>query len=109
MRSTYVATDNSSDDAQVLGESGQDIRVRRVVIGSPVDGGNLTFFNKRVAYTGDTDNIAFKLTQPTAAAGKDWVREIDFGPEGFPLDGGSFHIDEDMQVLVLWEPTDEAA
>lgn len=107
MRHTYVASANSTGDAQVLGEAGEDIRVYKVIFGIPVDTGALTLFNKRVAYTGDTNSIAVKITQPTAAAGKDWVREVSFGPEGLKLDGGSFHIDQNMQVTVIWEPESE--
>lgn len=107
MRHTYVADDNSSGDAQVLGESGQDVRVYTVVVGTPVDAGTVTLFNKRVAYTGDTDNIACVLTVPTAAEGKNWQQVYEFGPEGLPLDGGSFHIDQDMDVTVVWEPEEE--
>lgn len=107
MRHTYLAAANSTGDAQVLGEAGEDIRVYKVLIGLPVDGGAVTFYNKRVAYTGDTNSIAAKITQPTAAAGKEWVRSFDFGPEGLPLDGGSFHADQTMQVTVLWEPESE--
>jgi hypothetical protein len=103
MQHTYVAAANSTGDAQTLGEAGEDVRVFKVFIGTPIDGGSVTIFNKRVAYTADTGNIAFKLTEPTAAAGKDWVRVVDFGEEGLPLDGGSFHLDQSMQVTVLWD------
>jgi len=45
MRYTYLAADNSAGDAQVLGTSGQDIFVRKVIFGSPADGKITHFYN----------------------------------------------------------------
>jgi len=112
-RNVYVASDNSTSDAQVLGAASQDIFVKKVIFGTPSDGGITRFYNKRVA-TGhasgigsvSSDELVCMITQPTGAAGKDWLREFDFtsnGSEGLRLDGGSFHTDE-SQVTVIWEP-----
>jgi len=53
----------------------------------------------------DTSDIALQITQPTAAAGKDWVREVtlsgEFNP-GLPVDGGSIHTNEN-DVTVIWD------
>lgn len=106
MRNTYVAADNSAGDAQVLGASGQDIYVHEVIFGTPTNGKYVKFYNKRVAFTADPDNIALFITQPTAAAGKDWVRSHKF-ESPLQLDGGSFHTD-DAQVTVIWEPVEES-
>lgn len=114
MRFTYVASDNSAGDAQVLGDAGQDIYVRKVIFGTPADGKITHFYNKRVAPghasgmgSVSTDQLALKHTQPTAAAGKDWERFLDFGDAPLQLDGGSFHTDA-SQVTVIWEVVDEA-
>jgi len=102
MRQTYINTADSNT-VGVLGNPGQDVRLFKLLIGNPADGDVLTVFNSSVAYAAQTENIAFKLTQPTAAAGKDWVREVDFGPEGLPLDGGNVIVDATMQVTAIWD------
>ena len=117
MRVTYVASDNSAGDAQVLGTAGRDIFVKKVLFGAPSDGLITQFYNKAVA-TGHTSgmgsvssaNLAFKFTQATHAEGCDWVREVDFtgyGSGGMQLDGGSFHTNAN-QVTVIWEYCDES-
>jgi len=118
MQFTYLASDNSAGAAQVLGVADQDIFVKKVIFGIPADGKILKLYNKRVAYghasgmgSTDSDSVAIKITQPTAAAGKDWMREVDFalgGSEGLRLDGGSFHTDA-SDVTVLWEVADRSA
>lgn len=115
MRVTYVASDNSAGDAQVLGNAGQDVYVRAIIFGNPADGKVTNVYNKRVSPghasgmgSVSTTDCVLQVTQPTAGAGKDWVREIVF-PEHAPLqlDGGSFHTDG-SDVTVIWEPVDEA-
>lgn len=116
MQVTYVASTNVTGDAQVLGDrAGVDVVVKKVIFGSPTDGGITQFYNKRVAPghasgigSVSTDAVVCRITQPTAAAGKNWVREIDFangGKGGLQLDGGSFHTNEN-QVTVIWEYSD---
>ena len=117
MRFTFVGTDNTAGDAQVLGAAGEDIFVKKVIFGTGTDAKVVKFYNKRVAYghasgIGSTDaaNVAAYIAQPTAAAGKNYDREVDFtsfGSGGLQLDGGSFHTDG-TNVTVIWEPVDEA-
>ena len=117
MRTTYVASDNTASDAQVLGATGQDIYVKKIFFGAPTAGKITHFYNSSVA-TGHasgigsvaTTNLVWYLVQPTAAAGNNVLYSVDFTGEGNPgmqLDGGSFHTDDD-KVTVLWEPVDEA-
>lgn len=114
MRNTYVASDNSTSDAQVLGAAGQDVYVRRICFGAPTAGKITHFYNSRVA-TGHASgmssvsatNLAWYLVQPTAAAGNNLIYNYDFGDSPLQLDGGSFHTDDD-KVTVIWEPVDEA-
>lgn len=113
MRVTYVASDNSAGDAQVLGDAGQDIFVRKVIFGTLADGKITNFYNKRVApghasgmASVSTTDCVLQHTQPTAAAGKDWERGLDFSGAPLQLDGGSFHTDA-SDVTVIWEPVDE--
>lgn len=115
MQYVFVASDNSTGDAQVLGAAGQDIFVKKVIFGTLADGKIIRFYNKRVApghasgigsVSGDA--LAAHIAQPTAAAGKDWNREVDFtGPDcpGLRLDGGSFHTDA-SNVTVIWDLAD---
>lgn len=106
---TYVASNNATGDAQVLGDSGQDVLVRKIIFGNPQDGAITNIYNARVAPghasgigSVSTTNLAMQITQPTAGAGKNWVREIDFGDYPLTLDGGSFHTN-DNDVTFIWE------
>ena len=117
MQFTYIASDTTAGDATTLGAAGQDILVKKVIFGTPADAKGLILYNKRVAYghasgigSVDSTNRAVYITQPTAAAGKDWVREVNFAEgdsEGLRLDGGSCHTDG-SQVTILWEVADQA-
>ena len=114
MYATYVATDNSAGDAQVLGTASRDIYVRRIIFGLPADGKVFNLYNKRVApghasgmgSVSVTDAV-LQITQPTAAAGKDWVRNVDLTDSPIQVDGGSFHTDI-TDTTVIWEYVDEA-
>lgn len=113
MRHTYVASDNSTSDAQVLGTDGQDVFVHSICFGAATGGKITHFYNSRVA-TGhasgmasvSTTNLAWYFVQPTFGAGKDQVNMVEFATP-LQLDGGSFHTDDD-KVTVIWEPVDEA-
>ena len=115
MRKTYIASTNAVGDAQVLGDADQDIYVRGIIFGNPTDAGVTNIYDKRVAPghasgmgSVSTTDCILQITQPTAGAGKDWVREIWF-PDYAPLqlDGGSVHTNEN-DVTVIWETKDEA-
>ena len=119
MQATYIASDNSTGDAQVLADSaGRDVLVKKIIFGLAADGKIVNIYNKRVAPghasgigSVSSDALAAKITQPTAAAGKDWLREVDFtsgGKGGLQLDGGSIHTDA-SQVTVIWEYADNDA
>lgn len=106
MNYTYIASSNTATNGVALGVDNQDITVWKILVGLPVDGGAVTVFDKVNPVNAASTNIAFKLTQPTAAAGKDWVREVNFGKKGLQLgEGGNVIIDQTMQVTVLWTPT----
>mgnify|MGYP001593906150 CR=1 FL=1 len=118
MNYTYVASDNSAGAAQVLGNSGEDVLIRKIIFGNPADAKVTNFYNKRVAPghasgmgSVSTTDAVCQITQPTSAAGRDWVREVDFtsfGSGGLQLDGGSIHTDEN-DVTVIWESVDESS
>lgn len=117
MNFTYIASDNTASAATALGAAGQDVLVKKVIFGLPADGKGLVIYNKAVAFghasgigSVDSANRAAFISQPTAAAGKDWVREVDFtglGNPGLQVDGGAVHTDA-SQVTIVWELADQA-
>lgn len=114
MNYTYIASDTTAGNATALGTAGRDIYVKQLIFGSPTAAKITILYNKAVAYGSasgigsvDSSNIAFKYTQPTAAAGNDIRYELTFAGEGLQLDGGSVHTD-DTDTTVIWEYVDEA-
>ncbi len=109
MFATYQAASNTATNGTALGAAGQDIRVWKLLVGAPTDASTVTLYNITNPIGGASTNIAYKLTQPTAGAGKDWVREVDFGPYGLPLtDGGNVVIDGTNNVTVVWGIADNS-
>jgi hypothetical protein len=116
MHYSYVASDNTAGDAQKLGDAGRDVYVKKVIFGAPTATKAIKLYNKAVAYghaggmaSVDNTNVALWFVQPTAAAGDNVTYVLDLaGPEnpGLPLDGGSFHTDDD-KVTVVWEYKNE--
>ena len=121
MKFTYVNADNSATDSTNLegrdeasgAGAGRDIFVKKILFGGPTDGA-VTILHDAQSQPGHASGMgsvavteaAFKFTQATHAAGCDWVREIDFGEPGLPLNGGSIHTD-DAHVTVIWEPVEK--
>lgn len=109
MRATYQAADNTATNGTALGAAGEDVRVFRLLVGLPTDASTVRLFNGTNPVVASSTDIAFKLTQPTAAAGKDWVREVDFGQYGLPLTGGgNVTIDGTNNVTVIWALADNS-
>ena len=109
MFATYVASSNSATNGTALGSAGQDVRVFKLLVGLPTDASTVTLYTISNPVGGASTNIAYKLTQPTAGAGKDWVRSVDFGQYGLPLgDGGNVVIDGTNNVTVVWGYADNS-
>ena len=112
MRFTYQSGSNTATNGTALGAAQQDVYVYKVVIGLPVANGNVILYNKSVAYSGDTQNIAFKATLPgtiTNSFSYNYPTVYDFGFQApLQLDGGLLMIDQTMQVTVIWEPVSES-
>lgn len=110
MRFTYQSASNTATNGTALGAVDQDIVVKKLIIGLPVNAGNIILYNKTVAFSGDTSDIAVKFTLPTFSTTNILLsmREqvIDFGEEGLQLNGGNLMIDQTMQVTVVWELKD---
>ena len=103
MKYTYIASSNTATNGTALGVDDQDINVYKIIFGLPADGNVATLYDISNPVNAATTNIACKVTQPTAAAGKDWVRMVDFGPEGMRLGEGGNLITDASQVTVLWD------
>lgn len=109
MIATYQAADNTATNGTALGVAGQDIRVYKLLVGLPTDGSTIRLYNISNPVVASSTDIAFKLTQPSHAAGSDWVREVDFGEYGLPLTGGgNVAIDGTNNVTVIWAIADNS-
>lgn len=108
MNVTYIASDNTATNGVALGAAGQDVRVWKVIFGNPADGKITTFYTITNPVNGASTNIAAKVTQPTAAAGKQYVNSQDFGPYGLPLNEGGNVITDGSQVTVVWSVADNS-
>ena len=113
---TYVNADNATTDSTNLEGSDEaagaganrDVFVKKVLFGNPV-AADVTILHDAPTQPGHASGMgsvlvgeaAWKFTQPTAAAGNDIVREVDFGEPGLPLNGGSIHTDS-SPLTVVW-------
>jgi hypothetical protein len=112
MVTTYIAAANTTTNGQALGAAGQDVFVKKLIIGAPVASANIIIYNKAVAYSGDAQNIAFKMTIPATITyqytnANAITNVIDFtggtNSPGMVVDGGNVMIDQALQLTVLWE------
>jgi hypothetical protein len=96
-----------------LGAKEEDILIKKILIGAPAAAGTITVYNKTAVVNGDTDNIAFKLTEPTAAAGSNLISVVDFtGPKcnGLQVNGGNVVVTgSNMGVTVIYSLLSEEA
>lgn len=102
MQYTYIASDNTTANGTAIGADNQDIVIEAIIFGLPADGKYVTVYDKVNPVLSASTNIAAKVTQPTAAAGKDWVREVRFGPNGLRLGEGGNVVTDASQVTVVW-------
>lgn len=124
VRFTYINADVATTDSTNLeardeaagAGAGRDIYVKMILFGNPA-AGDITILHDAPTQPGHASGMgsvavgeaAWKFTQPTAAAGNDIVRVVDFtgnGSAGLPLNGGSIHTDS-SPLTVIWEPADE--
>ncbi len=106
MRVTYIASANNTTNGVALGAAGEDVLIKKLIVGAPVAASTVTIYNKAVAFSGDTNSIAVKLTEPTAAAGNNLVYEMDFasgGKGGLQVDGGNVMCaGSSTDISVIW-------
>lgn len=100
----YLNSDNSGSLASNLGNSGEDIRIMKMIVGAPTAAKNIYVFDINGAGAGDTANLKFKYTYPTFGAGKPASDTFSFGAAGLPLgNGGSVMTDGALQLTVVWD------
>jgi len=115
MNTTYIAAANTTTNGQALGVAGQDVCIKKIIIGLPVASANIIIYNKAVAYSGDTSNIAAKITLPatltSGTATYNYSTNIDFTNgstcKGLQVDGGNVMIDQALQLTIIWRPVTE--
>lgn len=106
MRTTFVSASNTATNGVALGNAEDDVRVFKVIVGLPVNAGNVWLYNITNPVGSATTNIAAKITLPTFSTTNinPGVYVLDFGPYGLPLpEGGNITIDQTMNVTVVWE------
>lgn len=113
---TFQSAANATTNGTALGTDGKDIYVKKLIVGKPVSAASIYLYNKSVAFSGDTSDIAFKATmgatisyQFTDSVSNQVV--YDFTGEGNPglqLDGGLLMQDQACQVTVIWEYVDQS-
>jgi hypothetical protein len=102
LRYTYIASDNTGTNGVALGVADEDILIHSLVFGTPADGKVCTVYDKPNPVNGATTDIAFKTTQPTAAAGKQYVNREDFGGQPLHLGNGGAVIFNGSDLTVIW-------
>ena len=105
---TYISADNTSTNGTALGVAGQDVVLKAIVFGLGADAVYATVYDEVNPFTGATTNIAAKVTQPTAAAGKNYVPEFVFGGAGLRLGNGGNVVTSASQVTVIWDDLEPA-
>lgn len=106
MRYTYISADNTATNGTALGADNQDVVVYRIVVGAPVNSGNIIVYDKYNPIGGSTSNVAAKISCPASipTSGAVIGTVVDFGEKGLHLgEGGAVTIDQTMQVTVLWD------
>jgi hypothetical protein len=109
MQVTYIASDNTASNGTALDSAGKEVEVFKLIFGAPADGKYATVYTIDNPVTGATTNIAAKVTQPTAAAGKEYTKVVDFTVlqngevRGLRLGEGGNVVTDASQVTVLWD------
>lgn len=109
MQVTFQAGSNTSTNGTAIGSAGQEVVVKKLIIGTPVSAGNIVLSQITNPVNGASTNIAAKITLPTFSTTNinPGVYILDFGPEGLPLNqGGNVTIDQTMNVSVVWDLAD---
>lgn len=118
MFTTFQAGSNTATNGTVLASANSavnetDIRVYRMIVGTPVANGQIWLYNISNPLNASTANIALKVTFPSSLATGQPPIVYDFGSAaqgaGLPLnEGGNIIIDQTMNVTVIWGIADNS-
>ncbi len=108
MQKLYMNTANSTTGGTALGQAGQDVVVKKLIIGAPVASANIWIYDEtNVGNVTNTAGLAAKLTLPASFATGQLPFTINLTDEdghGLLLgSGGSIAIDQALQMTVLWD------
>lgn len=118
MQTTYINTTTSgATQASQLNTDARAIVVKKILVGNPVNSGNIVLFNIGNALANNTTQIAFKNTF-TSSVSESSQRVFDFRStspagsavteDGIPCaSGGCISIDQTMQLTVFWDYAEE--
>jgi len=116
---TFVKSSNSTGAGQTFGSSGQDVVIKKMIVGNPVNSGNIALYNitnPQPSFSANNDaQLAFKYTY-TSSVSESSLRVFDFtsapnsqGGESSNVNGlilnsgGNLMIDQNMQITVIWD------
>lgn len=115
---TYIPSSNASTSGVALGAANQDIWIKKLIIGNPVNSGNIGIYNITNPLpsfnAANAASLLFKYTYEGSVGGSS-LRVIDFTTNspamgdmntesmGIRVDGGNVMIDQNMQVTVIWD------
>lgn len=117
MYTTFQAASNTATNGTVLSTANSavnetDIRVYKLIIGTPVANGQIWLYNISNPLNASTANIATKITLPSSLATGQPPIVYDFGTApngGLPLnEGGNIIMDQTMNVTVVWGIADNS-
>lgn len=111
MKSTFIPSSNTATNGVALGGAEEDIRIFKILVGAPVNAGNIFVYSITNPINGSTANIVAKVTLPTFSTTNinPGVYVLDFGTTGLPVpQGGNVTIDQTMNVTVLWDLVDNS-
>ena|SRR5258708_627581 len=124
MPTTFVKSTNNTGAGQAFGVFGQDIVIKKLIVGSPVNSGNIALYNitnPLPSFNAANDaQLAFKYTYESSVGGTS-TRIFDFtsAPNSYGgqssavnglllSSGGNLMIDQNMQVTVIWDTVEAA-
>lgn len=113
MKYTYIGSDNTATNGTALStDANRDVFIYKIIFGLPADSVYAKIYDTTVPVTGATTNLVAFLSQPTAAAGKNYWGVVDFtsgrgGQDGLHLGQGGNVVTNASQVTVVWEYADQ--
>lgn len=108
MFTTYINTTNSTTGGVPLDPTGNDVELKKLIIGTPVANANIWIYTENnVGNVTNTTGLAMKLTLPASFATGQLPFVINLSDDaghGFTLgQGGSVAIDQTIQLTVGWD------